>query len=81
MTKTASGPTRRRFLSGLAFAPAALALPALLGPAKAFAQGNETTGTGPGGIHRYRIGDIEVIALSDGFGGIPTAMMAGLDEK
>ena len=80
MTKTASGPTRRRFLSGLAFAPAALAMPALLGSTKAFAQ-NESTDNGPGGIHRYRIGDIEVIALSDGFGAIPTAMMAGLDEK
>ena len=79
MTEPLQKLSRRGLLGALALAPAALAMPALLGSTRAVAQ--EPPSTGPkGAITRHRIGDIEVIALSDGFGAVPTGVMVGLDE-
>ena len=73
--------SRRSLLSALAIAPAAIAMPALLTGA-ASAQSTPATSTAPiGGIQRRRIGDIEVIALSDGFGPLPTQIMVGFEEE
>ena len=73
--------SRRSLLSALAIAPAAIAMPALLTGA-ASAQSAPATSTPPtGGIQRRRIGDIEVIALSDGFGPLPTQIMVGFEEE
>ena len=73
--------SRRSLLSALAAAPAALALPALL-TGHASAQAAEpTAAAAPGAIRRFHVGDIEVIALSDGFSAIPTQMIVGLEEQ
>lgn len=75
---TQSKLSRRSLLGALALAPAALAMPALLGSSRATAQAAAPTPTGA--ITRHRIGDIEVIALSDGYGAVPTDMIIGLEE-
>ena len=72
--------SRRTLLSALAIAPAAFAMPALLSSQRAMAE------TGPlaapsGAIQRRRIGDIEIIALSDGHSAIPTQILVGLEDE
>lgn len=74
--------SRRRLLGALALAPAAFAMPAWLGSDRTVAQ---STAPAPassptGAITRYRLGDIEVVALSDGYGSVPTSIMVGLDD-
>jgi glyoxylase-like metal-dependent hydrolase (beta-lactamase superfamily II) len=76
---TQSKLSRRSLLGTLALAPAALALPALLGNGGALAQAPATS-TPTGAITRHRIGDIDVIALSDGYGAVPTDMIVGLED-
>ena len=76
---TQTNLSRRGLLGALALAPAALAMPALLGSTRALAQAPSATAP-TGGITRHRIGDIEVIALSDGFGSVPTGILVGLEE-
>ncbi len=71
--------SRRSLLAGLAIAPAALAMPALL-TRQAMAQPTATAAPA-GAIQRRRIGDIEVIALSDGFSALPNQLMVGLEEQ
>lgn len=71
--------SRRGLLGALALAPVALAMPALLGSTRALAQAPSAPAP-TGGITRHRIGDIEVIALSDGFGAVPTGIMVGLTD-
>lgn len=73
--------SRRSLLSAMAIAPAALAMPALLTRA-AMAQPASAATTTPGGaIQKRRIGDIEVIALSDGFSQLPAQIMVGLEDE
>ena len=71
--------SRRSLLSALAVAPAVLTMPALL-TQRAMAQPASTTAQ-TGAIQRRRVGDIEVIALSDGFSALPTQLMVGLDDQ
>lgn len=80
MTEMLKNTSRRSLLGALTLAPMALAMPALVGNARALAQ-PKSTGRGLGAIARHRVGDIEVIALSDGFGVVPTGIMVGLDES
>ena len=72
--------SRRSLLSALAIAPAALAMPALLTGA-ASAQPAPAGSVAPqGAIQRRRVGDIDVIALSDGFSPLPTQIMVGFED-
>lgn len=71
--------SRRSLLSAIAIAPAVLAMPALL-TQRAMAQAAPDIAPA-GAIQRRRVGDIEVIALSDGFSALPTHFMVGLEER
>lgn len=68
---------RRRFLSVASLAPAALAAPALLRFGGAV-QAQDSTQAQPAFLRR-KIGEIEVIALLDGYVTFPTSLLAGFD--
>ncbi len=72
--------TKRTLLKGLAAAPA-LGAPALLlaGAGAAQAQTASPKGQVPG-YYRYRVGDIEVTALLDGYTPMPTEFVIGYEE-
>jgi len=78
MTKPSPSLSRRSVLGALAWAPAASTLPNLLGSSNVLAQSAAAVAPGP---IRHRIGDIEIIALADGFGPIPTSLLLGLTER
>lgn len=81
MTHSLRHPSRRGLLGALALAPAALAMPTILGSGRAFADTAEPALTAPAGaVIRHRIGDIEVLALADGFGPVPTNVLLGLKD-
>ncbi|TDQ61475.1 glyoxylase-like metal-dependent hydrolase (beta-lactamase superfamily II) [Maritalea mobilis] len=71
---------RRHFLSGIAAAPLAVG-------ASAQAMANETTPKNAPHQHpqaeifKYQIGDIEVIAIADGFTALPSQVMVGLEPE
>lgn len=74
--------TKRTLLQGLLVAPA-LAAPALLLTGAEKAAANAKPGAGMAqvpGYYRYRVGDIEVTALLDGYTEIPTKFILGYDE-
>ncbi|UYN98405.1 MAG: MBL fold metallo-hydrolase [Devosia sp.] len=77
MTEALPNPSRRGLLGALALAPAALALPTLLAAGRSMAQAPAAP---TGAITRHRVGDIEVIALADGHGAVPTSIMVGLED-
>jgi hypothetical protein len=79
MIMTQSKLSRRGLLGALALAPAVLAMPALLGTNRALAQ-SPAAGPATGAITRHRIGDIDIIALADGHGAVPTDMIVGLED-
>lgn len=75
--------TKRGLLKTLALAPA-LATPALImgGTQPALAAAHKSAKPmGNPGFYRYRVGDIEVIALLDGYFALPSQMVLGYDEK
>ncbi|MHA6300342.1 MBL fold metallo-hydrolase [Devosia sp. CAU 1758] len=80
MTEHLPHLSRRSLLGALALAPAALVMPGLLGSSGARAQSPAAMSAPAGAIARHRIGEIEVIALSDGFGAVPTGVMVGLED-
>ncbi len=73
--------TKRTLLQGLLVAPA-LAAPALLSGAKeVIAQTKAATGMAQvPGYYRYRVGDIEITALLDGYMAMPHKYVLGYDD-
>ncbi|MEE9387552.1 MAG: MBL fold metallo-hydrolase [Paracoccaceae bacterium] len=72
--------SKRSLLKGLVAAPT-LAAPALVlaSAGKAISQ-SAMQGAQVPGYYRYRVGDIEVTALLDGYNGIPEGFVLGYDE-
>lgn len=75
--------TKRGLLKTLAMAPA-LATPALLsGTAQTVQAASVETAKpmGTPGFYRYKVGDIEITALLDGYFALPNQIVIGYDEK
>lgn len=73
---TPLAPTRRRFLAALAASPAALAVPAFsFSATPSVAASGETRGA----VARRMVGDIEVLALADGFASFPNGYVNGYE--
>ncbi|WP_338721087.1 MBL fold metallo-hydrolase [Devosia sp. XK-2] len=81
MPDTRASLSRRQLLGGLALAPATLAIPALLRQAPALAEQGVETIESPAAILRHRIGEIEVIAVSDGRGPIANELILGFENE
>jgi glyoxylase-like metal-dependent hydrolase (beta-lactamase superfamily II) len=69
---------RRRFLGAAAFAPVALAAPALVRFGGVAVAQEAASPISPTAIHR-KVGDIEIFALMDGQIAFPTAYLGGFD--
>lgn len=72
--------SKRQLLKSLAAAPA-LAAPALLLNASTAAAQSAPADTQNSGVYRFPIGDIEVIALLDGYHRMPTAIVPNFDAE
>jgi len=77
---TSKGLNRRALLGGLATAPlAALALPKTASAASSASRPVSVSSLAE--FSRRKIGDIEIIALADGYGTLPLGFMPGLDQE